>query len=192
MNHREIIQTVDLNLLTNYLQSRGWQEAKNFLENATIWVKSEPERGEFEILLPHRQNLGDYLPRMREILNILEEVEGRFQGEILSELTNSYCVIEAIPIKLLRPHKDRLSGTVILLGVVANHLEKIETELSDRDYILALEAYEERLRIVCQGNLIKTDNSYWLKNPHNFQVIGTTNTSFRERDQVLFFHLEEK
>ena len=181
---REILQTVDLSLLTNYLQSRGWQEAKNFLENATIWVKSEPERGEFEILLPHRQNLGDYLPRMREILNILEEVEGRSQGEILSELTDSYCVIEAIPIKLRRPHKDRLSGTVILLGVVANHLEKIETELSDRDYILAIEAYEERLPIVCHGNLIKTDNSYWLKNPHNFQVIGMKSTSFQERVQV--------
>lgn len=181
---REIIQTLDLNHLKDYLQSRGWQSAKPFLENATVWLKSEPERGEFEILLPHRQNLADYLPRMRELLKILEEVEGRSQEEILSELTDSYCVLEAIPIKLLRPNKYKLSGTVILLGVVANHLQKIETELSDRDYILAIEAYEERLPIVCQGNLIKTDNFYLLKNPHNFQVIEMTRTSFRERVKV--------
>ena len=181
---REILQTVDLNNLKDYLQSRGWQEAKPFLENATVWLKSEPERGEFEILLPDRKNLGDYLPRIRELLKILEEVEGRSQGEILSELTNSYCVVEAIPIKLLIPNKEKLSGTVILLGVVANHLQKIETELSDSDYILAIEAYEERLPIVCHGNLIKTDNLYLLKNPHNFQLIGMTRTSFRERVQL--------
>lgn len=66
---------MDLNYLKDYLQSRGWYEAKPFLENATVWLKSEPERGEFEILLPHRKNLGDYLPRMRELLKILEEVE---------------------------------------------------------------------------------------------------------------------
>jgi len=178
---REILQKVHLNHLKDYLQSRGWQSEKPFLENATVWLKSEPERGEFEILLPDRQNLADYLPRMREIFKILEEVEGRSQGEILSELTDSYCVLEAIPIKLRRPDKDKLSGTVILLGVVANHLREIEIELSDRDYILAIEAYEERLPIVCHGSLIKTDNFYLLKNPHNFQVIGMTRTSFRER-----------
>jgi hypothetical protein len=60
-----------------------------------------------------------------------------------------------------------LNGEVILVGVVVDKLRKIKTELKKHDYILAIKAYQERLIITCQGDLIKEHNAFVLKNPSN-------------------------
>lgn len=68
------------------------------------------------------------------------------------------------------PNADKFSGEIILVGVIADKLRKIQTELADRDYILAIKAYQERLPVLCTGDLIKENNTFTLKNPRNLTL----------------------
>ncbi|EDX73551.1 hypothetical protein MC7420_3725 [Coleofasciculus chthonoplastes PCC 7420] len=43
-------------------------------------------------------------------------------------------------------------------------------ELFNHEYILAIKAYQERLPIVCTGDLVKEDSGFVLKNIHNFAL----------------------
>ena len=164
----EILKTIEPQQLKNYLQSHGWYEDRPFLDNATIWLK--PEHEEFEILLPNKQQLGDYSTRIREALEILEEVENRSQIEILSDLiTNaSNITIQGVVMRIEAPNADKLSGEITLLGVVIDKLRQIKTELADHEYILAIKAYQERLPVLCTGDLIKENNTFILKNSRKF------------------------
>jgi len=68
------------------------------------------------------------------------------------------------------PKADQLSGKIIMLGVVIDKLRKIQTELFNHDYILAIKAYQERLPIACTGDLTKEDSCFVLKNTRNFAL----------------------
>ena len=68
------------------------------------------------------------------------------------------------------PNTDQLSGKIQLFGVVFDKLRHITTELKDHDYILAIKAYQERLPILCTGDLIKEGDYFILQNIHNFQI----------------------
>jgi len=152
----ETLETVNLNQLRRYLQIHGWHEDQPFLENATLWHK--PAAGEeFEILLPNQQTLGDYAARIRETIEILETVENRSQLEILADLMTGIpnTTIQGVVMQIHTPNAEKLSGEITLLGVIADKLQKIKTELADKDYILAIKAYQERLPFLCTGDLIK-------------------------------------
>ncbi|MEG3846274.1 hypothetical protein QT971_03970 [Microcoleus sp. herbarium19] len=167
----EILETVNLNQLKNYLRIHGWNEDQTFLENATLWHK--PVAGEeFEILLPNQQNLGDYAARIRETIEILESAENRSQSEILADLITGIpnTTIQGVVMQINTPNGDKLSGEITLLGVITDKLQKIQTELADQDYILAIKAYQERLPFICTGDLIKENQNFILKNPRNFTL----------------------
>ncbi|WP_293342332.1 hypothetical protein [Microcoleus sp. CAWBG58] len=165
----ETLQTVNLNQVRNYLQIHGWNEDQPFLENAMLWHKSVAGE-EFEILLPNQQNLGDYAARIRETIAILESVESRSQSEILADLITGIpnTTIQGVVMQIHTPNADKLSGEITLLGVIADKLQKIKTELADKDYILAIKAYQERLPFLCTGDLIKENQVFILKNSRNF------------------------
>ncbi|MDZ7962375.1 MAG: hypothetical protein RMY34_31675 [Aulosira sp. DedQUE10] len=166
----ELLKTIEPQQLKNYLQSHGWHEDRPFLDHATVWLKQESELGEFEILLPNKQHLGDYPTRIQEAIEILEEVENRSQMEILSDLiTNaSNITIQGVVMRIEAPNADRLSGEITLLGVVIDKLHQIKTELADHEYVLAIKAYQERLPVLCTGDLIKEKNTFILKNSRKF------------------------
>jgi hypothetical protein len=166
------LETIDLNQLRNYLQTHGWHQDQPFLDNATLWHKPTAEGEEFEILLPNRQNLGDYAARIREAIETLENAENRPQLEILSELLTTIpnTIIQGIVMGIHTPNADKLSGEITLIGLVADKLRKIQTALADKDYILAIKAYQERLPIFCTGDLIKEDRIFTLKNPRNLTL----------------------
>jgi hypothetical protein len=168
----ETLKTIELNQLRNYLQTHGWHEDQPFLDNATLWHKPAREGEDFEILLPNKQTLGDYAARIREAIQILENVENRPQFEILSELLTAITntTIQGIVMQIHTPNADNFSGEITLIGVIADQLRKIQTELADKDYILAIKAYQERLPILCTGDLIKENNTFTLKNPHNLTL----------------------
>jgi hypothetical protein len=168
----EILKRIELQQLRDYLQAHGWYEDHPFLDNATIWLKQDADRGEFEILLPLRQNLKDYVPRIREAIETLEITENLSQTEILSELftTANNITIQGVVMQIYTPNADQLSGEITLLGVIANKLRKITTELFNHDYILAIKAYQERLPLVVVGDLIKEKNAFILKNPHDLTL----------------------
>ena len=68
------------------------------------------------------------------------------------------------------PLGDKLSGEIILMGVVISKLQRIKTELFDRDYVEAIKAYQERSPVSCWGDLVKDDNGFCLKNVRDFKV----------------------
>jgi hypothetical protein len=74
--------------LAAYLRSRGWWEAERLGERAAVWLA---KRGgeELEILLPLEATLGNYLPRMAEVLSTLEAFEARPRSAILDDVATT-------------------------------------------------------------------------------------------------------
>ncbi len=170
---KEILKTVNPKVLEEHLIAKGWYEHGRIYNNAgAIWRLKQDAEDEFEILLPLSQTIGDYAARISDAIKILEEVENRSQLDILSKLitTAPNSCIQGVVMQIDSPNSDQLSGQFSLLGVVIDKLQRIQTELFDRDYILAIKAYQERLPVLCWGDLIKENNTFILKNSHNFTI----------------------
>ena len=173
-----IIKNIEPLELRNYLQSHGWYEDGQFLDNATIWHKQVVEEGVhrrcglFEILLPNTKNVRDYIPRIREAIETLAASENLSQLEILSNFINNYPNLElqGFVTQIATPHEYKLSGEITIVCPVFDKLRKIKTELKDHNYILAIKAYQERLPIVCMGDLLKENGIFVLKSPRGFQI----------------------
>ena len=75
------------------------------------------------------------------------------ENDLITSLPNT--TIQGVVMQIQTPNADKLSGEIALLGVVVDKLRKIQTSLADHDYIKAIKAYQERLPIVCTGDLIK-------------------------------------
>ncbi|OUL27066.1 hypothetical protein BV378_10295 [Nostoc sp. RF31YmG] len=153
-----------------YLVAHGWQQQQRQGDKASIWTLEG-----FEILLPLKPEIIDFSRRMGEVVETLALAETKSQLEILGELiTNApNTTIQAVVTQIATPNADKLSGEITLLGIVIEKLRPIHTELADRDYILALKAYQERLPIYCTGDLIKENGIFILKNPHHFSLDDT-------------------
>ena len=168
----QIIKNIEPQELRDYLQSHGWYEDGQFLDNATIWHKQVVEEGEFEILLPNTKNVRDYIPRIREAIETLAASENLSQLEILSNFINNYpnLKLQGFVSQIATPHEYKLSGEITIVCPVFDKLRKIKTELKDHNYILAIKAYQERLPIVCMGDLLKENGIFVLKSPRGFQI----------------------
>jgi hypothetical protein len=171
----EILKSVKLESLRNYLLDSGWYEDRPFLNNATIWLKQEPNNGEFEILLPSRQDVGDYAIRVGEVVKTLAEVENRTPIGILGELLTTFPTIQIqgfvsqIQAPIQRLHESS-GGKITLFGVVFDKLRKINALLADDYYTIAMKAYQERLPILCVGNLTKVDDILILNDLQKFEL----------------------
>jgi hypothetical protein len=150
-----------------YLITHGWQQQQQIGDKASVWTLND-----FEILLPLKPEIIDFSRRMSEVFETLALAENRLQINILSELITSIpsTSIQGVVTDIATPNVDNLSGEITLLGVIVDKLRPIKTELADRDYILALKAYQERLPVLCMGDLIKDGNLFILKNPHQFMI----------------------
>jgi hypothetical protein len=58
------------------------------------------------------------------------------------------------------------------MGVVLDKLRRIYIDLGEPEYAQALKAYQERLPIICKGDLIKEGNSFVLKNIRHFSFLS--------------------
>ena len=168
----QIIKNIEPQELRDYLQSHGWYEDGQFLDNATIWHKQVIEEGEFEILLPNTKNVRDYIPRIREAIETLAASENLSQLEIFSEFIHNCpnLKLQGFVTQIATPHEYKLSGEITIVCSVFDKLRKITTELKDHSYILAIKAYQERLPIVCMGDLSKENDIFVLKSPRSFQI----------------------
>lgn len=68
-----------------YLQSQGWREEGRVGDKAVALVREVGSRP-WEILLPLREDLGDYVARLAEAVHIIAEVEERPEPSVLSDL----------------------------------------------------------------------------------------------------------
>jgi hypothetical protein len=80
----DILEGLQTDKISEYLQSNGWQIENRIGDKATVW-----ERGDYEVVLPLRKELRDYVARLLDLLETLQEVENRSKLDILSELINA-------------------------------------------------------------------------------------------------------
>lgn len=168
----DILQSIQPKQVATYLQKHGWYQQNYVEDKASIWVQ-ENEAGErANIVLPLNREIPGFPVSMSVILETLEKAENRSQLDIISELitTAPNIRIQGTVMQIHAPNRDQLSGKIIIIGVVIDKLRKIQTELFNHDYILAIKAYQERIPIVCTGDLIKKDSVFFIKNIRNFAL----------------------
>jgi hypothetical protein len=86
VSDREQLQSLDLVEIASYLQAKGWQRTDSGYERAVCW-SFETKAGEvLDVLVPTDATVGDFVLRMSELLQALEQVEQRSQMEILSDI----------------------------------------------------------------------------------------------------------
>jgi len=165
--HVEKFKYIDPHQVETYLIAHGWVQQQRTGDKASIWTLDG-----FEILLPLKPEIIDFPRRILEVVETLALKENRSQIEIFSDLiTNApNTTIQGVITQIATPNTETLAGEVTLLGVIVNKLRPIYTELTDRDYILALKAYQERRPITVVGDLIKDNNTFVLKNPDHFTL----------------------
>jgi len=163
----EKFKYIDPRQVEAYLVGHGWQQQQRQGDKASIWTLDG-----FEILLPLKPEITDFSRRMAEVFETLALAETRTQQSIWGDLiTNApNTTIQAVVTHIATPNADKLSGDITMLGIVVDKLRPIHTELADRDYILALKAYQERLPVYCTGDLIKENGIFILKNPQHFSL----------------------
>jgi hypothetical protein len=164
-----VLKSIQPGQVAAYLHSSGWYERTCVPNRVSSWTRNTFSEDKLKIYLPLDPDFEDYSRRISEIMEILEKAENRSQLDILSELitTAPNISIQGLPIQINVPNADKLGGEIIFIGVVVDKLRKIKTVLSNNDYLLAVKAYQERLPLVIQGDLIKEDSDFVLKNPRN-------------------------
>jgi hypothetical protein len=99
----------------------------------------------------------------------LEKAEKRSQLDILSDLFSKATNIDIYGI-VIKLQDEVEKGKATMMGCVVGKLHKIEVELQQPDYQLAIKAYQERIPVVCTGDLSKEGEVFVLKNPRNFAL----------------------
>ena len=172
INDVEILNHLQPQQIDKYLKSKGWHEQSVIPNKVSIWIRDNYPENKLKIQLPVDQNFDDYSRRIYDVIEILEQAENRSQLDILGEIiTNApNLTIQGVVMQIETPDSEQLIGKIQLFGVVFDKLRHITTKLKDHDYILAIKAYQERLPILCTGDLVKENNQFILQNPHNFQI----------------------
>ncbi len=168
----ELLKNLQPQQISYYLEAKGWKQAQKIDSRAIIWTSSDIKPEAPQIVLPLNSTLPDFPVSMNLMLETLESIEKRSQLEILADLITGLpnTTIQGIVIQIHTPNADKLSGEITLLGVIADQLRKIKTELADKDYILAIKSYQERLPVLCTGDLIKENQVFIVKNTRNFTL----------------------
>ncbi len=166
----QIMKTIEPNVLEKYLQINGWHKARKFYEGF-IWSKKNSVSQEGEVLLSPHKEFDDFAEVMCRNLKALEVIENRSQLDILSDLIT---VLPNVAISgwINKVHGEKSATCKItLMGFVVGKLRKINLELRESDYQLALKAYEDRSPVTCFGDLIKENDGFVLKNPRDFALL---------------------
>jgi hypothetical protein len=69
-----------------YLRSTGWRQVDRLGDRGVVWTFTASNGDGFEILLPLNRDLADFLPRMADVISVLERAERRSQLEIVRDL----------------------------------------------------------------------------------------------------------
>lgn len=165
----KILKCLEPERVRTYLQIHHWLEQRQIEDKAAIWTRTSETGQEFEILLPMKPEFLDFPRRMAEMLQTLEVAEQISQLEILSDLLTRApnVTIQGIVTNL---QEGATTGKITFMGVVVGKLQRIQLELDEPVYELAVKAYQARIPVLCQGDLVKQGRSFVLHNPHNFTL----------------------
>jgi hypothetical protein len=165
----QILATLNPPTVANYLRQHHWNETHPIADIGSVWQAQPTGEQKFEILLPLKPELDDFPFRMNDVLTTLAEVEQRSPLAILGDLLT---IVPNITLQgmVVQIHEIGEAGKVVFMGVVIDKLRRIQTELTAPAYELAIKAYQARIPILCQGDLIRCDRLFILQNPHHFTL----------------------
>lgn len=177
-----VLRHLDPDAIRQYLQRHQWHESQE-VHHASLWTRNGSSTAVSEVLLPSDQTLADFPRRMYELLETLEGVEGRSQLDILHDLLTSLpnTTVQGIVTDI---REGATEGRVTVMGVVIGKLRRIQLDLNDPTYELAVKAYQARIPILCQGDLLKQGRSFILQHPQNFTLDLDAWTGSRETAQA--------
>ena len=157
-----VLANLDPQQLERYLQQHGWRQEERIDNRESIWAKQTQTGESLDLALPLNPKMRSFALRMSEILATLEVAEGRSQMEILSDVLTAATDIQIHGV-VLQLNAESDADNVILMGFVLEKPWKIHLHLTAADYRLATTAYQERLPVVCSGNLIEQGGDFWLQ-----------------------------
>lgn len=166
----DILSNLDPQQLTTYLQARGWQQESQIGNSETVWFISTPRGAEFDITLPLNPKTRSFALRMSEILATLEQVEARSQLDILSDLITTVPNTEIQGMVIRLAERNHPGNNVTILGFVVGKPRQIHLSLNESEYNLARTAYQERLPVICTGDLIKSNDTFVLSRTSSFTL----------------------
>jgi hypothetical protein len=166
----DILSNLDPQQLTTYLQAQGWQQESQIGNSETVWFISTARGAEFDITLPLNPKTRSFALRMSEILATLEKVEVRSQLDILSDLITTVPNTEIQGMVIRLAERNHPGNNVTIMGFVVGKPRQIHLFLSESEYNLARTAYQERLPVVCTGDLIKSNDTFVLKKTSSFAL----------------------
>jgi len=169
----DILSNLDPQKLTSYLQTQGWYQESQVANKESVWIKTTDFGEEFDITLPLNPGLRSYSLRMAEILSILEQVEGRSQLDILSDLITKVPNTKIQGMVIGLTERNHPGSNVTILGFVIGKPHQIHLSLSEPEYNLAWTAHHQRLLVVCHGDLIKENDRFVLKKTTSFALYAT-------------------
>ncbi|NCA71888.1 MAG: hypothetical protein EOM91_17785 [Sphingobacteriia bacterium] len=100
--------------LKSYLDAQGWRSVERIGDKALVYVPDASETAAAEILVPLRDDLGDYVSRMSEAVAILADREQRSVLEVYQDILTSGLDV----VRLRAPEADASGAIGIEDGVV--------------------------------------------------------------------------
>ncbi len=107
---RDVILSLRPSQISAYLASQGWREDGVIGESAAVWHRTEDESYDFEIILPLKDNLKDYVQRSYDLINVLAKFENRSLRDVVDDLINFHSDV----IKIRVVHDDVENGSIPL------------------------------------------------------------------------------
>jgi hypothetical protein len=96
--------------LAAYLRAKGWRQEADLAGKGSLWLLQPTDGLEFDVTLPARRELGDYVLRMAEVLRTLADAEGRSQLDVLRDVQST----QADLIRIRAAARDAENGTLPL------------------------------------------------------------------------------
>jgi hypothetical protein len=93
-----------------YLRAKGWRKDAELNGKGTLWLWPPEGGNEFDIALPARRDLGDYVLRIAEVLHTLASAEGRSQLDVLRDIHT----VASDLIRIRTPNRDSEDGSLPL------------------------------------------------------------------------------
>lgn len=111
---RAIFQSLSHLDVRAYLAAQSWEEVGRLGNKATVHVKLDAQARQWEILLPSRENVGDYAERMAEALRTISAVEARSELAVFRDLLCAGADV----LRVAAPHGDAAGTIDIRNGVI--------------------------------------------------------------------------
>ncbi|MER9124262.1 hypothetical protein NKH81_14360 [Mesorhizobium sp. M0959] len=101
--------------LAAYLRAKGWRQEADLNGKGSLWLLKSPGGAEFDVTLPAKRELGDYVLRVAEVLQTLANAEERSQLDVLRDVQTT----SADLVRVRAPSRDAENGTLPLDQAVA-------------------------------------------------------------------------